>query len=230
MTVKVGFVTIGQSPREDVVPEIMALLGPEYECLEKGAMDGLNGEEIKNLKPDEGDFRLITKLRDGRSAEVGRKKIIRLLRKKIDELASQDVRLIALLCTDEFPSIGHERGDDKIVLQPSLLLRRAAVGRLKKGKLGVFVPLPEQKEETKRKWKRTGWRVVVEAINPYQEAGEGEKAFQRMRNEKVDLIVLDCIGYSKETKDKLQCILDKPVLWPRAILAKAIIQPELFMK
>ena len=38
---KVGGITIGQSPRADMVPEILEILGPQVEVVEGGALDGL---------------------------------------------------------------------------------------------------------------------------------------------------------------------------------------------
>jgi protein AroM len=222
MAVKVGFVTIGQSPRTDVVPEIARILGPEVRILEIGALDGLSGREIRNLKPEKGDFRLITRLKNGLTVVVGKNKILPRLKKKIVELAGLDVRLIALLCTDEFPSIRQQRGSRVIMLQPYRLLRNEAVARLKEGKLGVFVPLEGQIERTKRKWEKTGLRVVVEALNPYQEGPEHVRAIESMKGQDAGLVVLDCIGYSKATKNRLQRVLDRPVLLPRAVLASAI--------
>jgi protein AroM len=222
LTVKAGFVTIGQSPREDVVPEIVSIVGPRVRIQEKGALDGLSGEEIGNLRPGKGDFRLITRLRDGSTVVLGKKRVLPLLNKKINELVEQDVRLIALLCTDEFPSIARQYRGGSIVLQPAQLLRDEAVGRLKEGKLGIFVPLEEQKEAIKRKWKKAGLRVAVEALNPYGEAAGDNEAIERMRRERVDVMALDCIGYSRETQDRLERIFDRPALLPRAVLASAI--------
>ena len=36
---KIGILTIGQSPRPDVVGEFSRVLGGEYEIIEKGALD-----------------------------------------------------------------------------------------------------------------------------------------------------------------------------------------------
>ena len=52
---KVGLLTIGQSPREDIVSEIKPLLDSRIEILEKGLLDGLSFEEIKRLKPKAGE-------------------------------------------------------------------------------------------------------------------------------------------------------------------------------
>jgi protein AroM len=50
MNKKIGIITIGQSPRTDVVPEMSALFGEGVEVLECGALDGLSfGPESRKL-------------------------------------------------------------------------------------------------------------------------------------------------------------------------------------
>jgi protein AroM len=218
MKTKIGLVTIGQSPRDDVVPEIAELLGPGVQIFQKGALDGLLKSEIRKLKPGKKDFPLVTKLRDGSTAVLGRRKITPLLKKQINGLTEQGVRLIALLCTDEFPGLGAPG----ILLQPFSLLFRSVVSLLKEGRLGVIVPLQSQKEATKRKWQKTGLSVVVEALNPYERSPGQDKAIEKMRREEVDLVVLDCIGYSRMVAQKMKLVIKKPVLWPRAALANSV--------
>ena len=48
---KVGLITVGQSPRSDVVPDMAAILGGDVEILEAGALDGLSREQIAPLAP-----------------------------------------------------------------------------------------------------------------------------------------------------------------------------------
>ena len=50
----IGMITIGQSPRVDVVPEIREILGDGIEVLEAGALDGLSLEEVKGFSPRKG--------------------------------------------------------------------------------------------------------------------------------------------------------------------------------
>jgi protein AroM len=218
MREKVGLVTIGQSPRNDVVGEIADILGIGIEIMQKGALDGLTRNEIEGLRPEKKDFPLITRLRNGTSAIVGKEKIIFLLQKRIVELEESGLSIIGLLCTDEFPEL-ESRG---LLLMPSKILFHAAASVLKKGKIGVFCPLPEQKKEVREKWGKTGLRVVVEALNPYQETSKADKAIERMKCENVDLIVLDCIGYSFSIKEKIAEATGKPVLLPRTVLARFI--------
>lgn len=54
--VKIGLLTIGQSPRDDFVPEIKPLLLPQIEFVEFGLLDELSSEEIKSLEPDTGEM------------------------------------------------------------------------------------------------------------------------------------------------------------------------------
>ena len=218
MAKKIGFITIGQSPREDIVCEIAEILGPEVEIIERGALDSLSRNEIESLRPKKGDFPLITRLRDGSSAIVGKKKIIPLLKRKIEELEQQGVQLIGLLCTDDFPELKSER----LLLQPYRLLFNLVMAILKKGTLAVLAPLEEQGEDVKKKWEKTGLKVVVETLNPYQEFSDARLAIERIKKEDADLIVLDCIGYSQKIKERIRVVAGKPVLLPRTVLARMI--------
>jgi protein AroM len=218
MAKKIGFVTIGQSPREDIVPEIAGILTPEVEIIERGVLDGLSRNEIESLKPEKNDFPLITRLRDGSSAIVGKKKIIPLLKRKIEELEQQGIQLIGLLCTDDFAALKSER----LLLQPHRILLNLVMAILKKGTLAVFAPLEDQCEDVKKKWEKTGLKVAVEALNPYQEFSEARLAIERIKKEDAGLIVLDCIGYSQKIKEKIRLATGKPVLLPRTVLARMI--------
>ena len=45
----IGMITIGQSPRDDLVPDIMNLAGIDVEAIECGVLDGLSRPEIEKL-------------------------------------------------------------------------------------------------------------------------------------------------------------------------------------
>ena len=62
---KVGLITVGQSPRSDVVPDMAAILGGDVEILEAGALDGLSREQIARLAPEGDDEIIVTRLADG---------------------------------------------------------------------------------------------------------------------------------------------------------------------
>lgn len=64
---KVGAITIGQSPRADVVQELLPLMGEQVELIQAGALDGLTREDIQAFAPGPEDYTLISRLRDGSS-------------------------------------------------------------------------------------------------------------------------------------------------------------------
>ena len=72
----IGLVTIGQSPRSDVVPDMATILGPGVEIREAGALDGLARSEIDALAPTGDDEILVTRLRDGSSVFLGKPKFV----------------------------------------------------------------------------------------------------------------------------------------------------------
>lgn len=211
---KVGFITIGQSPRIDVVPEIKPYLG-NVEIIECGALDGLTLEEIKELEPKKGDYVLVSRLKDGTQVRLGREKIVKRLQECIKKL-EKEVDVIGVLCTGEFPKLTSQ----KLFVEPSLLLLKT-VEVLGISKLGVIVPDPDQIEMTKHKWKGVCKNIEVRSVSPY--VGNEEeltKVAQELKD--CDLIVFDCIGYTLNAKKIVKKVTEKPVVLPRTLMARVI--------
>ncbi|MFA4646683.1 AroM family protein [Pyrococcus kukulkanii] len=212
---RVGFVTIGQSPRVDVVPEIKPYLGAGVEIIECGALDDLTLEEIKKLAPKEGDYVLVTRLRDGTQVRLSREKIIKRLQECIKKLEER-VDVIGVLCTGEFPELTSR----KLLVEPSLLLLKT-VEALNVSNLGVIVPDPDQVEITKRKWEGVAKSIKVRSVSPYVgKEDEFIRAAQELKE--CDLIVMDCIGYKLSFKEIVKEITKKPVVLPRTLMARVI--------
>jgi len=208
---KVGFITIGQSPRVDVVPEIKPYLG-DVEIIECGALDALTLEEIEELAPKEGDYVLVSRLRDGTQARLSRERIVKRLQECVKKL-EKEVDVIGVLCTGEFPKIESK----KLLVEPSLLLLKT-VEALGVSNLGVIVPDPDQIEMTKRKWSDIAGTIKVQSVSPY--IGKEEdliKAAQELKD--CNLIIMDCFGYNKHMKKTVYNIVKKPVILPRTLLA-----------
>jgi protein AroM len=213
---KIGFVTIGQSPRADVVPEIRDVLGDSgIEIVECGALDKLSRDEIAGLAPREGEYVLVTRLRDGSEVRVARERILPLMQGCIDSL-EPSVDVIGLLCTGEFPELRSR----KLLVEPSDLLIKV-VESLKPGKLGVVVPDPAQIDLTRRKWRGVAQDIKVLSVSPYTGTlNELRRAAEELRDR--DLIVLDCIGFNGEAKKAVAAVSGKPVIIPRTLLGRVL--------
>lgn len=218
MMLKIGFLTIGQSPRQDVLEEIVPLLGPDKVVKEAGALDALSRPEIEALRPSDDDFPLVTRLKDEASVVVGKKKILPLLRSRVRDLEQEGVDLLALLCTEDFDDLS----SSKPLLMPARIMRSFVFAILARGRLFVLVPLSGQKKAAERKWQGREISVSVEALNPYGGGSGIEAVFSAVEEASPDIVILDCIGYPLAVKERLRKSINRPVLLPRLVLAAAI--------
>ncbi len=91
---KVGIVTIGQSPRTDVVKEMAPFFGKNVSVLERGALDGLTLEQAKEFSPDSGMTPLCTRMKNGTEVIIAKEKILPRIELSINELNENKVSLI----------------------------------------------------------------------------------------------------------------------------------------
>jgi len=210
---KIGMITIGQSPRNDVVTEIRDILGP-VEIIERGCLDELTKEQMETLKLKEGEPFLVTLLRNGSSIQVSTEKVTNLLQQRIKEL-ERDVDLIVLLCTGDFANLQSK----KLIIEPGKLIRKLVQGILtKEQKLGVIIPSVEQMEQTKKKW--AAENLVVAVASPYENQEKLRDAAKALQAKDVSLSVLDCVGYTRQMKQYVQEITGKPAILSRTIAAR----------
>ncbi len=220
---KVGIVTIGQSPRVDVVPEIKELAGVEAEYLECGALDGLSLSEVEKLAPEGGEYMLVARLGDGSQVRLARSKIIEKMQACIDKLLERRADLVIILCVGEWPEFASE----KLVITPSEPLCGFTLGLLRKGnRLGVIVPAADQVDDFGGKWNKEGVEVVVTSASAYGPTAtdESERAARILKERDVDLVFMDCPGYTMEAKQIVQHITGKPVILVRTAVAAMIKQ------
>lgn len=214
---KVGTLTIGQSPRSDVIPEIRDVLGPKVEILEKGALDGLDLEEVREFYPRPNDYILVTRMRDGTEVKIAEAHVIERMKRCVSDFQAEPVEIIILLCTGEFPEIESR----KILVRPDRIMLHMVRSLLDTGRLGVIVPSPDQIPALKRRWEKSNLEVVAEAVSPYTGTHEElkEKA-QKIKASDVDLVILDCIGFGRETRALFREITKKPVLLPVTMVGR----------
>jgi len=143
----IGTVTIGQSPRTDVIPDVASILGPDIEIREAGALDGLSPEIIASFAPREGDYVLVTRLADGSSVQVAERHITPRIHEKIAEHFTGGIPVVLLLCTGEFPDV--ETGG--LLIRPQKVLFNAVAAVAKGMRIGILTPSPEQVEQSEHR-------------------------------------------------------------------------------
>ncbi len=218
---KIGTITIGQSPRSDMIPEIQAILGDDVEIIEAGALDGLTREQIAGIAPKQGDYVLVTRLRDGTSVQVAEHHILPLMQGHIDKVIAKGAEVVALVCTGEFPGFNCSR----LLIEPQKVLNHFVAGVAKGRRIGVVIPVPEQVEEATRRWRTVGSSALeVIAASPYRDISELEDAARRLKSWEADLVVLDCMGFTTSHKARTAELTSVPVVLPRTVVARALAE------
>src|SRR5271157_1303086 len=92
-----GFITIGQSPRDDVLGDLPETLR-NIQLVQTGALDELTSSQIAAMRPTENETVYVSRLRDGSEASIAKEKMIPILEKKI-ELLRKSVNAIVVLCS-----------------------------------------------------------------------------------------------------------------------------------
>jgi protein AroM len=216
---KVGLITIGQSPRVDIVPEMDEVLGPGLEILEAGALDGLTLEEVKRFYPQKGDYILCTRMSDGREVVVGKRFIVPRVQRCIDLLSDRGAEILLFLCTGRFPPFSSKR----LFIESQKILDHFILALQEENRrMGLLIPLRDQIEQSKRKSHVLKGEVIIQAASPYALEDEVSKAAMELKKADPRFIVMHCMGYSIAMKRKVMEITGKPTILARSIVARTL--------
>ncbi|MDZ7384620.1 MAG: AroM family protein [candidate division KSB1 bacterium] len=216
---RVGAVTIGQSPRPDILEELLrsGLKGVEF--VEAGALDGLSPRQIQALAPQANEVGLVTRLRDGTGIAVSAERVEPLVAACLRRMESFDVKAVVLLCTASFPSLT----STLLLFRPYQLLRAVAEAVLTQGNLAVVVPHASQLATVPGRWHMPEKQVLSAVLAPYEEdASRLAELAVCLGNREVGLVILDCLGYRRQVCTQLARLCGVPVLSPRMMLASVL--------
>ena len=211
---RAAFLTIGQSPRPDILDEMRPQWGDHLDVEEHGALDALSDEDIDALAPNGREPRLVSRLRDG-SGVVVRASFVEdrvvALAKELDGR----VDFVVLLCTGHFPAI-----DTRIpCLRAQAIVDHALAAFADSGcRLGVLVPLREQAENFALPLLQKGSFAIAHA-SPYE--GSGLPAAARSLAD-CDVLALHCMGYTRAHQKTVETETARPALLARELVATAV--------
>jgi protein AroM len=214
---RVLFITIGQTPRDDLVPEMRRWLGDAIEVDERGALDGLDRDAILAMAPGHRDPRLVTRLVDGSEVVIRKDLVHPRLQHVLDETAGSNVVCTVLLCTGHFPPFavhGLFLEAQSIVDESVALIARHVRS------IGLMVPLEAQMVEFHF---RPGPDQTLKAsyASPYAPS-RLEQAARELSD--TDLIVMHCMGYTEAMRNTVAAVSGRPVLLARRLVAATVAQ------
>jgi protein AroM len=221
MGFKIGMVTIGQAPRDDVVSDMRKFIPSGVEIIQKGALDGLTLSEVRRLDPKGTDDNLlITRMRDGTEVGIGESHILSRMQEKISELNREGVDLITLLCGGVFPDFESK----KMMILPYKLISGVFSSLSISGRLGVLFPNEDQFEYAKEYFVNIGFSPEFVPASPYGDTGNILEAARRLTGDDIDAIVLWCFGYTLVHKKEVQNVTKKPVCHLGSLLARNLLE------
>ena len=217
MTKRAAFITIGQTPRVDMVPEMSEFIGNGIKVVELGALDGFQPDEITALRPADNEHRLVTRLRNGGEAIVGTTWMKQRLQCLLDELNADDFFVTVLLCTGHFGHL-HSKG---LFLEAQTIVDHG-VEAIAEGarSLGVMVPLAKQIGEFHYQ-RRADQRIMMAHASPYT-PDKLEMAARELKQ--ADVIVMHCMGYTEAMRQTVANVSGRPTLLARRLVAAAVNQ------
>jgi len=214
---KIGVITIGQSPRNDVMEDLRPILGNEIELLEKGALDNWQIADLKKLTFCTDDYILVSKMRDGSNVHFAERHIRPFLQGCICDLEAQQVKAIMFLCTGKFPAFQSQVP----ILYPNKILQAVVPALIGKGAIIVLTPSQQQLTQSKAKWSSFFTDVTPLAVSPYNNTYEDlNKAIPLLNKLPAKYILMDCIGYSNKMKLYLEAKTGKTIILARTMVAR----------
>jgi len=218
---RIGMVTVGQSPRDDLVPAMEEIFSRPVEILQAGVLDELKADEIRALGPEPAEVGIAARLRNGSETLLSHAKIFARVQRCVDRVVAEGAELVVILCGADWTGIG----SPVLIVNPGRVFP-AIVSALATGwKLGVIKPSPGQIEAARRQFAERGIEAVVTAASPYtgeQRLRDARIAAEDLRGAGVDLVWMTCVGMDEPMRAVVGEVTGKPVVLARSILARVI--------
>jgi protein AroM len=216
---KIGMITIGQSPRVDLIPEMKEVLGTEVEILEAGALDGLSLEEVRRLHPGKRDYILCTRMSDGTEVVVAKRFVLPRVQQCIDLLTEKGAEILLFLCTGKFPQFSSKR----LLIESQKILDHFILAlHGKNERMGLLIPLSDQIGQARKNYHRLMGEMIIKAASPYALNDEVSSAAEELKKENPHVIVMHCMGYTQAMKKKVIEMTGKPTVLARSLVARTL--------
>jgi len=210
--------TIGQTPRKDILSGLNSVLSQDIKIIEAGALDGISLSKIKSYETRTDDYILVTRMRNGHEIKIAKRNLLPLIQNKIHELENSGVKLTVLMCTGKFPHFESKR----LVVTPSEILKGVLEGTLKKGRLGIVYPTSEQVKFMESEFGREGITLYGDWFSPYEQTNSLDSLIHRLEDQELNMVFLNCFGFNSDIRKIIAEKLNLPVIQSNTLIARVI--------
>ena len=222
---RIGLITIGQSPRDDIVPDMMAQIGLDVNPIQMGAIDGLTLEQVTELAPRGDEPWSVSRMTDGTEVRLAKRDLVPRMQRCVDQLQELGVELIVPLCASNWSDL---RSSVPFInpgaALPSIVMAMCRPG----GALGVISPTTDQAKLAPARYQRDGMPVLSTSAQPYTNEDDKlrqcEEAGRFLARPEVGLIYMGCMGHSREMRAIVHETSGKPTLTSNSIIAGLMAQ------
>ncbi|AOB32164.1 hypothetical protein AKI39_17775 [Bordetella sp. H567] len=218
-----GTITIGQAPRADITPILLAALPAGVRTLHVGVLDGLSPDDIAaRYAPRPGQALLVSRLLDGHSVILDKAAVQGALAGKVAELEASGCTVILVLCTGEFHGLGAQRA---WLVEPDRIVPPAAAALAGDRQVGIIVPLAEQATSEAGKFSMLSRAPLCEAASPYDDGLQAvETAARTLRERGAQMLLMDCMGFVEDHRAAARRASGLPTVLSNALIAKLVAE------
>ena len=214
----IGIITLGQTPRPDLEKVFRRHL-PDTNFLIRGGLDEVQTAEIDALAAAGGEYPLFVILRDGTVREISLYRLKPFLDRRAREVAAEGAAVSALMCAGNFPDL-----DSPVpMIYPSRVLTAVARGICRGKRIGVVTPNDGQVAAATAHWREKGFHPAVTVASPLDPAALS-RAAEALADPGLELIVLDCMGFSPEAARRMRTLCGRPVLCPQGLVPRVMAE------
>ncbi|HEY6553349.1 MAG TPA: AroM family protein, partial [Vicinamibacteria bacterium] len=166
-----------------------------------------------------GEYPLFVILRDGTVREISLYRLKPFLDRRAREVAAEGAAVSALMCAGNFPDL-----DSPVpMIYPSRVLTAVARGICRGNRIGVVTPNDGQVAAATAHWREKGFHPAVTVASPLDPAALS-RAAEALADPGLELIVLDCMGFSPEAARRMRTLCGRPVLCPQGLVPRVMAE------
>ena len=214
-------ITVGQAPRDDLVPYMEQVFSRKVSIWQAGVLDGLSREAMASLAPDAGEVGIVARLLDGSNTLLSHKKILPRVQALVDRAVAQGAGLIVILCGADWSALR----SPTLIVNPGKVFPAIVTALASGWRLGVIKPSAGQIEQARKQFADRGIEAVVTAASPYtgdQRLHDVRTAAEQLKVAGVDLVWMTCVGMDEVMRSIVREVTGRPVILARTILARVI--------
>jgi protein AroM len=224
MTVRIGFATVGNSPRDDIVPRVASGLPPGTEVMQRGCLDGLTRAQMRAFVAPPGDDPIVARLADGGSMLFAFDKLFPRMQETVDDLVHCDgAELVVVLCGADWTGIA----SDVLVVNPGRLFPAVVCALARGRRLGIIKPDAGQIAPEREHYGRLGIEAHVTAASPYagrERISLAEQAALELSQAGCEMVWMTCVGMDWQMRKAVQDIVKVPVILASSLLGRLVAE------